>query len=357
MATTLHRREVRPHGPTDDPVVEVKGLANYRPILRRILAGVAVLACWGSMPVTVSCTAPRAADPPAAPVPVITLPDGFQPEGIAIGLGTSFYAGSMRDGSIYRGDLITGNGGVLVPGEPGRAALGMKVDIRNRLFVAGRNTGRATVYDAATGARLADYQVAPAGGSFLNDVVVTRDAAYFTDSIRPFLYVVPFGPNGDLPNPNSVRALPLTGDLTYQNNGPSYCALAPEVNVNGIEATPDGAQLIVVQLNTGLLFAVDPTNGVTRTVDLGGAKLTCGDALLLRGRTLYAVQNLFNKVAVVELDPTYRSGVLTKTITDPALDLPATIAARDEFLYAVNGRFTTNPAPSTRYQIVRLPVS
>lgn len=42
----------------------------------------------------------------------------------------SFYAGSMRDGAIYRGDLLTGTGGVLVPGEQGRAVLGMKVDSR-----------------------------------------------------------------------------------------------------------------------------------------------------------------------------------------------------------------------------------
>ncbi len=308
-------------------------------------------------------TPPRAGGPERISPAVITLPDGFQPEGIATGQGTSFYAGSRRDGTIYRGDLLTGIGGVLVPGEPGRAALGMKVDGRNRLFVAGHTTGRATVYDAATGARLADYQVAPAGTSFVNDVVVTRDAAYFTDSIRPFLYVVPFSPNGDLPNPDSVRALPLTGELTYQNNVPGYCTAprqpnaAPQVNANGIAATPDGAQLIVVQLNTGLLFSVDPTSGVARTINLGETKLPCGDGLLLRERTLYAVQSLFNKVTVIELDSTYRSGVLIKTITDPALDVPTTIAASGPSLYAVNARFTTTPEPSTRYQIIRLPAA
>jgi hypothetical protein len=326
-----------------------------------MLIAAVLIALVGSASLAVSCAAPETAGPPASAPPatpssVIRLPDGFQPEGIATGQGATFYVGSVRDGAVYRGDLRTGDGGVLVPGEPGRSAAGMKVDSRNRLFVAGGRTGRVTVYGAANGARLADYQAAPADGSVVNDVVVTRDAAYFTDSLRPFLYVVPFGPNGDLPSPGSVRALPLTGDLTYRESGPA-CTLVPQANANGIEATPDGAQLIVVQSNTGLLFSVDPASGVARTVNLGGAQLPCGDGLLLRGRTLYAVQDLNNNVAVIELDSTYRNGVLTRTITDPALDIPATIAASGPFLYAVNGRLTTTPEPNTSYQIIRLPTT
>jgi sugar lactone lactonase YvrE len=323
---------------------------------RQILVGVVLVALLGSASLVADRAVARAVEAGDFPS-VIGLPDGFQPEGIAIGRGTTFYVGSIRDGAIYRGDLRTGNGRVLVPGEPGGSAFGMKVDHRNRLFVAGSTTGRATVYDAATGARLADYHVAPAGSSFLNDVVVTRYAAYFTDSIRPFLYVVPFGPNGDLPNPDSVRALALTGDLTYQDNGPDYCALAPKVNANGIEATPNGKRLIVVQFNTGLLFSVDPNSGVARTIDLGGTRLTCGDGLLLNRGALYVVQSLFDKITVVGLDSVSHGRVVTKTITDPALDIPATIAASGSSLYAVNGRFTTTPEPNISYQIIRLPTN
>ncbi|MGH8900335.1 MAG: hypothetical protein ACRDYA_01305 [Egibacteraceae bacterium] len=75
--------------------------------------------------------------------------------------------GSLRDGAIYVGDFVAGEGRVFVPGNEGRSASGVEVDQRNRLFVAGGFTGRAAVYDAATGAHLADYQLAPVGAAAL----------------------------------------------------------------------------------------------------------------------------------------------------------------------------------------------
>ena len=66
----------------------------------------------------------------------ISLPNGFRPEGISIGNGSTFYVGSIPTGAIYRGDLRTGEGGVLVPGVGGRAAIGTKFD-RGLLYVAG----------------------------------------------------------------------------------------------------------------------------------------------------------------------------------------------------------------------------
>src|SRR5689334_10354962 len=61
---------------------------------------------------------------------VIPLPNGFQPEGIASGNGTTFYVGSIPTGAIYRGDLRTGEGAVLVPAQLGRSATGLKYDSR-----------------------------------------------------------------------------------------------------------------------------------------------------------------------------------------------------------------------------------
>jgi hypothetical protein len=272
---------------------------------------------------------------------VISLPDGWQPEGIATGRGTSFYVGSLRDGAIYAGSLRTGEGSVLVPGEAGRVAVGIEVDSRNRIWVAGGPTGTGRVYDASTGAELASYSFAPAGTTFVNDVVVTQDAAYFTDSLNPVLYVVPLGPGGA---PGPSQTLPLTGELQYTAG----------FNVNGIEASPDGRTLLVVQSNLGLLFTVSAATGTTTQVDLGGASLTNGDGLLRRANTLYVVRNQLNMIAVIELDPSYESGTLTGTITDSDFRVPTTVADFGPYLYAVNARFGTPPTPDTSYTVVRV---
>jgi hypothetical protein len=128
-------------------------------------------------------------------LPVIPLPDGFQPEGIAVGRGHTFFVGSIPTGAIFRGDLRTGEGDLLVPTQDGRYAIGLDFDARSGyLFVAGGPTGQAYVYDADTGAPLAEYQLAAPGSSFINDVIVTRQAAYFTNSFQPEFYRVRLGP-------------------------------------------------------------------------------------------------------------------------------------------------------------------
>ena len=51
----------------------------------------------------------------AAPFPdTLALPNGWLPEGIATGAGTSIYSGSRTDGSVWKADLRTGEGEVLV---------------------------------------------------------------------------------------------------------------------------------------------------------------------------------------------------------------------------------------------------
>ena len=105
--------------------------------------------------------------------------------------GHEFYAGSLATGAVYAGGLRTGPGNVLDP-VAGHAATGLKYD-HGQLWVSGAGTGKA-VYTrngrVAEGVPARD-QWPP---TFINDVVVTGRAAYFTDSQRPVIYKVAKSP-------------------------------------------------------------------------------------------------------------------------------------------------------------------
>lgn len=273
----------------------------------------------------------------------IPLPNNWQPEGIATD-GDTFFAGSRATGSIWRGNLRSGHGEPLVTRTDG-AALGMKVDKRDRLLVAGGGTGTARVYDADDGDLLREWVLTPAP-TFVNDVTVTKRAAYFTDSQRQQLYVL------DLNRerlPRSARTLPLTGDLQYDTDPATF-------ELNGIAATRNGRRLIAVQSGAGKLFAIDPRSGDTDEIELDGAPVTNGDGLLLDGRMLYVVQNRDNRIAVVKLDRDLDEGSIVRYLTDDDFDVPTTLAEGRPggYLWAVNARFNAPPGPDTTYDVVRV---
>jgi hypothetical protein len=258
----------------------------------------------------------------------IPLPDDFAPEGIATGVGTTFYAGSITLGDIYRGDLRTGEGAMFIQAPAGRDAVGLKADRRHGLlFVAGGFTGEAYVYDLRTGAPVASYQFGTLGASLVNDVIVTRDAAYFTDSFAPVLYVVPIGPGGL--GPGETLAL----------SGPAATVVPGDVGLNGIEATRDGRTLIVNHTALGALFTVDAATGESAVIDVDGLIAGTLDGLLLHGRDLWVVENFPNTLARVSLSPDLSSGEITATITSPLFRVPTTIARHGSRLAAVNARF------------------
>ena len=275
---------------------------------------------------------------------VIPLPTGFRPEGVAIS-GTSLFVGAIPTGRIFRADIPTGQGQILVEPPAGRNAIGLKVDDGGRLFVAGGETGQAYVYDAATGADLAVFNLA-AGITFINDVTLTPLAAWFTDSRNPILYRLPVNANGSPGNQASITSLALTGDFVF---------VAGETNANGIAATPDGTRLIIVQSNTGKLFTVDTDTGVTAEIVLaGGETVINGDGILLEGDTLFVVQNRLNQLAVIVLSPDLATGTVNRRITHPAFDVPTTVAADNGSLYLVNARFGIASPDTAGYTVVRI---
>lgn len=278
----------------------------------------------------------------------IPLPDGFQPEGIASGTKTTFYVGSIPTGAIYRGDIRTGDGAILVPAQEGRRAIGLKFDSRSGLlFVAGGDTGYAYVYDAETGANVAEIQLTTLP-SFINDVVITDDAVYLTNSFQPILYRVPLIGKAQLADEPMVGEIRLGGD--YQFTPGAF-------NANGIAATPNGDRLIIVNSTEGALYNVDPSTGVATRIDLGTGAVPNGDGILLRGHTLYVVQNQLNQVAVIRLNGDFTTGSIVNVLTSPLFRVPTTIAGFGKRLYVVNARFGTTPAPDTDYDVVRVPTS
>ena len=269
----------------------------------------------------------------------IPLPDGLRPEGIASGQGKSVYVGSIPTGRVLEIDTKTGACREAVPARADHAAIGLKYDQhRERLFVAGGPTGKAFVYDARDGAELAAFQLTATGQeTFVNDVVLTRRHAYFTDSRQPVIYAV----QRDL---SGVRPIAL----------PNF-SITPGNNLNGIEAARGGRVLLAVQGSTGALWRIDPATGAYSAVDLGGTELTNGDGLLLVGRRkLLVVQNFLNRIAVVKLDRGLRSGRVVRTITSPDFDVPTTVARKHGSLLLPNARFSTPPTPETEYWITRV---
>ena len=274
---------------------------------------------------------------------VISLPAGFRPEGIAIS-GGKLYVGSIPSGRIISADLATGAGAVLVPEKAGRSAIGLKVDGRGRIFVAGGQTGKAFVYDAASGADLAEYTLTQSTTTFVNDVILTSDSAWFTDSSNQVLYRVAIPADGSLGGQEAVSTLALSGD--FQNQ-------AGATNLNGIAFS--GSKLIVVQTNTGFLFNVDPANGVTKKIDLGAETVINGDGILLEGQTLFVVQNRLNQIAVVDLATDLNSGtVRTSHLTSALFDVPTTMAASDGSFYLVNARFGITAPDTADYSVARI---
>jgi sugar lactone lactonase YvrE len=270
---------------------------------------------------------------------VIPLPDGFFPEGIAVGDGTDVYTGSLAGGAIWKGDLRDGSGEILVPPTAGGVAVGLKFDSSSGLlFVAGGPSGTASVYDGDTGATVAQLAL---GTGFVNDVVLTRSAAYFTNSFAPEIYEVALDARGRVDGP--VRTIPLTGDFTF---------VPGAFNANGIVATADGGTLIVAGSAAAELYTVDPVTGTTTEIELDVP--VSGDGLVLVGRTLFANENSLNRIAVIELAPDLSSGAVVEYLTAAAFDVPTTSAVFGSSLYSVNAKFSTPPTSSTPYEIVRV---
>lgn len=281
----------------------------------------------------------------------IELPAGYFPEGIAVGRGSTFFVGSISEGSIYRGDLRTGEGAVLTDPFGPFSAIGIDVDQRNRVWVAGGPSGTARVYDGDSGALLEVYALTAPSESFINDVIVTNDAAWFTDSGTqnspdpgsfvfagsPRIFEVPLGPGGALPDAGEIEEVAVdVPDITFPN-------------LNGIETAPWSGELLVNHTTLGAVFSVDPETGAASEVYSGG--LDGADGMSRRGRTLYVVDNGAAEIDEIRLDPSTGAGTLRRSLPVAGAETPTTSALFGSAIYAVDARFDSMDGP---YKVFRV---
>lgn len=278
----------------------------------------------------------------AAPRPdVLPLSPITSPEGISAGPGTTFFVGDRQGGDVYVGDVRGGSLRTLVEGRDGGIAVGLLHDpATKRVWVAGGTTGLISAYDARTGEELFRAQT---DGRFLNDVAITRDAVYVTDSNAARIYVVPLGPAGRLPADDTVEKLTVSGDYRYPGG----------FGLNGIRVLP-GGDLIAVSgaVDGNALFVIDPETGVADAVEVRGEQLTGGDGLVLQGSTLHVVRG-FGRQSVVQLrlQPQRRTATVVDELFDADFDVPTTAALVAGDLLVVNGQFTS---PGTSTEVVRV---
>lgn len=149
---------------------------------------------------------------------------------------------------------------------------------------------------------------------------------------------MPVGRDGE---PGTARSLKLTGPAAAVGQG---------FNLNGIAATEDGSTLVVAHTARGLLYTVDPRSG--ESAEITGVSVPNVDGILLKGGTLWAVQNLSNRVSRIRLSHDLAAGDVRQVITSAHFDVPTTAALFGNTLAVVNAKFT-NPAAAT-FEVVRV---
>lgn len=321
---------------------------NATPSRRAVLAGTA-----GSALVAITSASTSVAASPAVPAPeTVALPDGIRPEGITSGPGTTYYVGSLADGRIVTGDLLTGSVATLLPGATGRALRGLRWDPRTGLVWAVGNAGSVShvwAVDATSGAIVSDTEVPGAG--FLNDVVVTTAAVWVTDSRVDRLTRIDLAAGG-APAGGPAAFLPLSGAWPLGNGMFN--------NANGIRELPDAA-LILNNSRFGGLWRADTATGVVVPIPVtGGPGIIGGDGLARDGHVLYNVrgsgQREVSVLGLAQAGDAWTAKWLGAR-TDVSLDVPSTATIAGGWLWAVNARFGV-PSPGTAsYWITRLPLA
>ena len=234
--------------------------------------------------------------------------------------------------------MCTGQGEMLV--EPtGKPLAGLSYDPRTDYIYAatgdpgvfeGSFTNHGIVaYNATTGELVREIIIGD--GILINDILVTRDGLYGTDSINPALYRIPLGTDGQLGD--GWERIQMEG-FVMDHSGVGF-------NANGLVGDFEGSDLVVVNINTGVLYKVNTETGSASPVAIQGAEtlFVDGDGMYMEGRTLYIMQNFAEKIAVVELSDDLTQGTFVKSLVSSNFAIPTTITGFGDSIYAINTRF------------------
>lgn len=274
---------------------------------------------------------------------LIPIPVGFEPEGIELGKDQDFFVGTLsfsgdltNAGAIYKGNLATGEGRVLVP-PTGKPLVGLSYDARTDYLYAatgfsggfaGPRWEQGVKVFAGTSGRLLG-EIIFGDDMVINDVLVTDTAVYCTDSISTTLYKLPLENDGKVFS-SAVEKIEMQG-----------FEMAEGFNANGLVGDFDGQTLVIVNITTGVLYRVDTASGNASPIDIQGDEqlFADGDGLHMDGRTLYIMQNFSQKIAVVELSDDLTQGTFIKNIVSDDFAIPTTILGYGSCIYAINTHF------------------
>lgn len=272
-------------------------------------------------------------------LPVIVLPGAKGAEGITAGEGSTFFAGDLATGDIFRGDIHKGTAKKFIDVPDGRVAVGMKADNENDLlFVAGGASGKAYVYDTDDRKTVKTIQLTRKA-AFINDVALTDRGAWFTNSQQAELYFVPVGDHGGL---GTVRTLKLTGPAADT---------ADQFNLNGIASARNDRTLVVAHSGNQALYTVNPRTGASAQIK--GLTLPNVDGIVVKGSTIWAVQNFLNQISRVSVDFRDRSGTVKEVIKNKNFNIPTTAALFGDKLAAVNAKFMVPNAKTFEVVVVK----
>ncbi|MEO3769824.1 superoxide dismutase [Micromonospora sp. B9E7] len=280
---------------------------------------------------------------------VVSREPGVLPEGIAVDRDGTLYVSSVGTGAVYRGHVRNRELRPFLPsGADGRTrAAGLDVDRKGRLFVAGWDTGALFVH--APDGELLARRTGP--GAALNDVALTADAVYLTDSATGTVWRATL--NG-----------PEVGNLVRWLTAADF-PVAPGF-LNGIVVT-DGGRIALVadqgsgQPGTERLWRVDLVERTATAVEVVDGQMGA-DGLLLEGDRLYGVVNFPDgaggwafAVNLAMLDADRRTARVVRQSRPADLSQSPTTVVRDAGrLLWVNSQLNA-PTPAPPFTVTQVP--